>query len=346
MTMRAAVFQGVGNGLAIEERPIPVPDPRHVVIRVGSCGICGTDLHLTDGHGFLQMPAGAILGHEFAGEVVEVGADVERLTVGDHITALAIPSCGRCSNCEAGEPQWCTGEPKLFGLAGAFAEFTTVAETQAVKVPAGLSWKDGALVEPLAVGLHGAYLGHIRPGADVLVIGAGPIALSAVYWARRMGAGRVVVQATSRRRERYAKELGATDFIVSGDNPVGEAIEALHGPPSLVFEAAGMPGTLEQAMQVVQPRGTVVALGWCTVPDSFVPALYLMKQIRLQFSMTYSVGEFQHTIDTLDAGAVEPGTMVSSTVSLDELPAAFESLRGPSEECKVLVDPWKGRDNR
>ncbi|MGV0793282.1 alcohol dehydrogenase catalytic domain-containing protein [Mycolicibacterium sp. XJ1819] len=338
--MRTAVFQGVGKGLAVEERPIPKPDPRHVLIKVKRCGICGTDLHFTDGKGFLQMPPGAMLGHEFAGEVVEVGPEVETLSVGDAITALAIPSCGRCATCQAGDPQWCTGEPKLFGLTGAFSEYAIVAEPQAVKVPLNLSWSDGALVEPLAVGLHGTHLAHLPPGTDVLVIGAGPIALSTVYWARRMGAGRIVVQATSRRRERYAKELGASDFIVSGDNPVAEAIEALHGPPSLVFEAAGAPGTIEQAMQVVQPRGTVIVLGWCTVPDSYVPALYLMKQVRLQFSMTYTTGEFQHTIAALDSGAAEPRAMVSRTVSLDELPAVFESLRGPSTECKVLIDPW------
>lgn len=338
--MRAAVFQGVGNGLAVEERPIPVPDARHVVIKVGCCGICGTDLHFTDGQGFLQMPPGSVLGHEFAGEVVDVGPEVESLVVGDHITALAIASCGRCPMCAAGDPQWCCGEPKLFGGAGAYAQFAAVAEPQAVKLPAGLSWGDGALVEPLAVGLHGVHLAHIRPGSDVLVIGAGPIALGTVYWARRMGAGRIVVQATSRRRERYALELGASDFIVSGDNPAGEAIEALHGAPSLVFEAAGVSGTIEQAMQVVRPRGIVVVLGWCTVPDSFVPALYLMKQVRVQFSMTYTVDEFRHTIDTLDGGAVQPSLMVSRTVSLDELPEAFESLRGPSTDCKVLIDPW------
>lgn len=339
MTMRVAVFQGVGQGLAVEERPIPTPPPRHVVIRVGCCGICGTDLHFTDGQGFMQMPPGSILGHEFAGEVVDVGPEVESLAVGDHITALAIPACGRCPNCVAGDPQWCTGDPKLFGGGGAYAQFALVAETQAVKLPNSVSWSDGALVEPLAVGLHGSYLAHLRPGTDILVIGAGPIALSTVYWARRMGAGRIVVQATSRRREGYAMELGASDFIVSGDNPVGEAIEALHGTPSLVFEAAGAPGTIEQAMQVVAPRGTVVVLGWCTVPDSYIPAIYLMKQIRLQFSMTYSVGEFQHTIDTLDDDAAA-NAMVSQTVSLDDLPGVFESLRGPSTECKVMIDPW------
>lgn len=321
---------------------MPEPGPREVIVKVGRCGICGTDLSFAKGDGIMQLPAGTVFGHEYAGEVVEVGSTVEGLSIGDHITALAIPSCGRCPNCLAGDPQWCTAadEDKLFGATGAYAQYSPVAETQAVKLPKTLSWQDGALVEPLAVGLHASYLAGFRPGTDMLVIGAGPIALATVYWARRMGAGRIVVQASTRRRERHARELGANDFITSGDDPVATAIEALHGQPTLVFEAAGVPGTIEQAMQVVQPRGTVVVLGWCTVPDSYVPAIYMMKQVRVQFSMTYNVGEFRHTIDTLDAGAGEPATMITETVSLDALPPVFESLHGSTDQCKVMIDPW------
>src|SRR5580700_8866965 len=146
--MRAAVFQGVGKGLRVTEVPDPVPADRHVIIRVGRCGICGTDLDFTTGVGFMQAAPGRILGHEYAGEIVEVGSGVERLRMGDHITALAIPCCGRCPACRNGEPQWCTGESKIYG-GGAYAEFAPVAEPQAVKLPTSLPWQDAALVEPL-----------------------------------------------------------------------------------------------------------------------------------------------------------------------------------------------------
>ena len=154
-----------------------------------------------------------------------------------------------------------------------------------------------------------------------------------------MGAGKVVVMASSDRRREFAEHAGATSFLVAGDNPVAEAIEAIGGEPDVVIEAAGAPGTIEQAMQTVKPTGTVVVLGWCTVPDSYVPALYLMKQIRLQFSMTYDVAEFRHVIDTLEDDGAALRSMVSAVVSLDELPEMFESLRGGNAQCKVLIDP-------
>lgn len=336
--MRAAVFEGVGQPLSVEEVPDPQPGSRFAVVRVGACGICGTDLSITSGRGFLQMPPGFVLGHEYAGEVVAVGSDVDRLRVGDHVTALAIPCCGRCPHCLQGDPQWCTGDEKLMG-SGAYAEYVAIAEAQAVKVPAGLTWSDGAIIEPVAVGLHGAKLAQLDPDDRVLVIGAGPIALGAVFWARRMGAGKVVVMASTARRKAFAELAGASSFLVAADDPVAEAIEALGGTPDVVIEAAGAPGTIEQAMQTVKPTGTVVVLGWCTVPDTYVPALYLMKEIRLQFSMTYDVAEFRHVIDTLEHDGAPLRSLVSSVVSLDELPEMFESLRGGNAECKVVIDP-------
>ena len=127
-------------------------------------------------------------------------------------------------------------------------------------------------------------------------------------------------------------------------DPVAAAIDALGGAPDVVIEAAGAPGTIEQAMQIVKATGTVVALGWCTVPDTYVPALYLMKQIRLQFSMTYNVAEIRHVIDTLDDDGAPLRAMVSATVSLDALPEMFEMFRGRHEHCKVLIDPHAADD--
>ena len=337
--MLVAAYAGPGQGLKVEERAIPVPTARQVVIKVGRCGVCGTDVHLTDGVGYGQVPIGFVLGHEYTGEVVDVGPQVQRLRVGDRLSALAISSCGRCPTCLDGEPQWCASPEKMRNSGGGYGQFALVNEPQAVKIPHSLSWEDAALVEPLSVGLHGVNLAELQRGEDIAIIGAGPVAMSVLHWARRRGADQIVVEATSRRRQRYAMAMGATAFMVSS-NSEDAVEEALGGQPRLVFETAGVPGTLERAMKLTKPRGTVLALGFCTTPDTFVPAIYMMKQIRVQFSMTYSVAEFRQVISSLDSGDSAPRTMISQTVSLAKLPEVFESLRGSSQDCKVMIDPW------
>ena len=162
-----------------------------------------------------------------------------------------------------------------------------------------------------------------------------------MFWARRLGASRVAVMATSRRRETFAMELGATSFLAPEEDAVAAAVDDLGGPPDVVIEAAGVPGAIERAMQIVKPVGTVLVLGWCSVPDTpYVPAIYLTKEIRLQFSMTYRVADFHHVIDTLEADGAPLRAMVSETVSLDELPPVFESQRGSTPQCKVMIDRW------
>jgi (R,R)-butanediol dehydrogenase/meso-butanediol dehydrogenase/diacetyl reductase len=133
--------------------------------------------------------------------------------------------------------------------------------------------------------------------------------------------------------------LGASTFLADADNTVADAVEAAGGPPRIVFEAAGVSGALAQSVRIVGARGTVVVLGCCTVPDEFVPAWGLLKEVRLQFANLYTAGEFEHTIGMLGSDPVGPRKMVTSTVSLTELPTMFESLRQPTEECKVLLDP-------
>jgi (R,R)-butanediol dehydrogenase/meso-butanediol dehydrogenase/diacetyl reductase len=335
--MRAAVFQGAGRKLAVERLPDPAPAPDQVVLKLGACGICVTDLSITSGRGTVQVPPGFVPGHEYAGEVVAVGAQVERLRIGDRVAVLPCPNCGACANCLEGEPWWCTNETPPH--AGGFAEYAAVNERDTVLLPDALTLADGALVEPLAVGLHGVHLADLDPGDRVLVLGAGPIGLATTFWARRLGAGPLAVMATSRRRERFATAFGASTFLVAGDDPAGEAAEALGGPPSVVIEAAGVRGALARALDVVADRGTVLSLGFLTVEDSFVPALAMRKQTRLQFAWCYGMRDYRHVVDTLAMDPTQPRTMITETVSLDGLVDVFETLRGPNEQCKVMVEP-------
>ncbi len=206
------------------------------------------------------MPSGTILGHEFAGEVVAIGGTVSGLKQGDLVTALPVQSCGRCVHCLAGQPLHCPNGRFAFG---GFAEYLTARAVNCVKLPAGLSLADGALIEPLAVALHGIDLARPADGARILILGAGPIGLGVAFWCRQLGARRVAIAATSDRNAALASELGAGQFLAGAEDPPAAASEALEGAPDMVFECVGKPGLLAEAVECVAKRGTVLALGAC-----------------------------------------------------------------------------------
>jgi 2-desacetyl-2-hydroxyethyl bacteriochlorophyllide A dehydrogenase len=336
--VRAAVFRGVGRPLAIERLPDPSPGAREIVLRISRCGICGTDLHMTDGTALVSYPIGGVPGHEVAGEVVAIGREVSRVAVGDRITALPFKGCGSCAACVDGRPVLCA---QMTMLAGGFAEYMLSHESVATKLPRTLSMSDGALIEPLAVGLHGISMSRINPGARVLIIGAGPIGLAALFWARRLGAARIVVTAGSRRRESLARKLGADDFVLpeSAESWPDLVSQALGGLPDLIVEASGVQEAIARAISCVRPGGSVTVLGLCMQADSFRPAAAVWKELRMHFAMAYNLQEFEHVARVLDSGAVEATAMITDVVSLDALPSAFEALRQRTHQCKVMVEP-------
>lgn len=333
--MKGAVYRGAGQPLALETLPDPIPGPEDVVIKVHRCGICGTDLHLTEGHQW-QFAIGAVLGHEYAGEVIEIGSKVTGFKKGDLITALPSMGCGHCEACYRGNLTLCRNAP---GLVGGYAEMIRVPTSNAIKLPSTLSAADGALIEPLAVGLYAVRLSQIRPGDRVLILGAGSVALCTIYWAKRLGAGRIVAMSRSARRKDLVLEMGANAYVQYGDNEENDVIEALGGKPDIVFECVGNPGFLAKGIQHVRPLGQVMSMGFCTAPDQFVPAAAGFKGISLQFPVGYTLRDFQHVADVMDAGHVDPKILISSVVALADLPTKFEQLRSPNNETKVQVSP-------
>ncbi len=337
--MRAAVVTQAGQPLAIETVPDPAPDPGDVVLKVARCGVCGSDLQRTEsGLGELAYQPGEIMGHEFSGEVVALGAGVDRIRIGDRVAPLPIMGCGRCANCLTGQPLWCANV-RMGGKA--FAQYTVAGQNECLKLPEGIAYAEGALIEPIAVGLHGASLAGITPRMRVLVLGAGPIALAAAFWARRLGAGAIAVAARSTRRRELAINLGATSFLTAGADLAERASAELGGPPEVVFEAVGGTGMIEQAANCVGPRGSIIVLGACWTPDPWMPVAALFKEARVQFSMMYGMPDYELVADVLRSGGGALSAMITDTVSLDAFPAAFEALRARGTQVKLMLDPWK-----
>jgi threonine dehydrogenase-like Zn-dependent dehydrogenase len=335
--MKSALFRSPGVPLSIETVADPVPGPSQVLIKIDRCGICGSDLKMTEPGSPVLYSAGAALGHEYAGVIVGLGRAVTGLAAGDRVTAMPVAGCGRCPACLAEEPLSCA---ECRYLMGGFSQYTLAEARYVAKLPATLSQNDGALVEPLACGSQAARLAMVAPTSRVLVIGAGPIGLAAMYWARRAGCRRIVAAALSRRNAEIAALMGAESFVQQDESLKANVTEALGGAPDVVFECAGAAGLIAQAIDLVAPRGSIVAAGLCFEAESFVPGNALMKQARLLFSMGYNMGDFRRAIAALDDGFVEPRAMLSGTIALADLPRTLEALRSERTRCKILVDPW------
>jgi threonine dehydrogenase-like Zn-dependent dehydrogenase len=333
--MKAAIYPGQGKGIVIENLPDPAPGEQALVIKVHRCGICGTDLSMTKG-GVWDYGVGKQFGHEYAGEIVAVGSKVSGFRTGERISVLPSTACGQCEACRThGNNVLCQVKPGT-AMVG-FAEFARLPANLATRLPTTLSMSDGALIEPLAISLYGVKMARIQPGDRVLVLGGGTVALYAIYWARRLGAGRIVAMSRSDRRRDLALAMGANTFIAYGKDEVREVKEALGGSPQVVFEGVGAEGMLPKAVSHAAQFGRIVSLGFCTTPDPLIPALGSYKCVSIHFAVGYSMTEFMYIADQMDKGHADPKAIITREISLSELPSMMSALRGPNNETKVHV---------
>jgi (R,R)-butanediol dehydrogenase/meso-butanediol dehydrogenase/diacetyl reductase len=224
---------------------------------------------------------------------------------------------------------------------GGFAEYIAVPATATVSLPQTLSLSDGALVEPMACGLHALRMARMQAGARILVLGAGSMALSVVYWARRLGAGTIIALSRSSHRNEVMLAMGADGVHRFEANDSKPLTEALGGPPDIVAECIGKAGMLNKAIDHVRPQGTVLAMGMCQQSEPIVGVRCTFKEVRLFFPLGYSIAEFAETANAFNSGHVRPELMVSEVIPLDELPNAIESVRSGRKSLKIHVDPHR-----
>jgi (R,R)-butanediol dehydrogenase/meso-butanediol dehydrogenase/diacetyl reductase len=339
--MRAALFQAAGKPLLIERIADPQPRPDQVLIEVHHAGICGSDLHMSE---YGAVPEGTIFGHEFAGTVVGMGAAAGRQwRLGDRVTAMPLQACDDCDACGAGLPALCrsgrfTGASLEYP--GAYAEYVGARASMVQRLPPGVSFACGAMVEPLAVAHHAVELAGPTRGMNVLVIGAGPIGAGVALFARHAGARHVIVSERSPQRRDIALALGATAVIDPLTEDLAARFTAISGTsPQIVFECVGAAGLLQQAIDLTGVRGRVLVAGVCFAPDRIVPLTALMKEVSVQFSQCYTEANFSAVIEAIAAGHLQPEPMHTHTVGFAQLPATFESLRANPQACKILIAP-------
>ena len=344
--MKAAVIQAIGSPLVVEDIPDPEPGQTDLILKVGACGICGTDLHMSENTdpnvGWRMMHPGCVMGHEFAGEVVEAGGEAKRhWHQGDRVTALPWIGCGECAWCKAGRGYRC---PKGINrgsaaLPGAYAEYCRVGARETIRLPDGVSFREGALVEPLAVGLNAVRKARLVPGDRVLIIGAGPVGLTVAMWCRFFGAQHIVVSDLVPARSEQSLVLGATAVVDAGAGDVpGQAAEAAGGPPRVVFDCVGVPGSLQLAVDYASPDAQIVVVGLCMAGDHLFPTKALVKELDISFAFVYRQEDFSTVVHLLGEGRIDTAAKVSDKVDLAAFPTAFEALKNPNTQIKVMLE--------
>jgi threonine dehydrogenase-like Zn-dependent dehydrogenase len=282
--MRAAFCRSTGK-LTVEDTPRPTPAPGEVVVRVRSCGICGSDLHWY--HDQMMVPQ-VCPGHEIAGEVADVGAGVTSLRAGDAVALEGIVSCGACRYCAAGDYHYCRSVGIVgMTIPGGYAEYLTMPARHCFPTPAGVDFPIAALAEPLGVAVHGVRISGLAIGQRVLVLGAGTIGLASVIAARAGGAGEVIVTARRPQQKAAALALGADRVLDDASSELFEV--ASESPVDLVVETVGgAADTLDTAVAACRPGGTICVLGAFTKMPTFPALFVLAKELTVKGSFVYN----------------------------------------------------------
>lgn len=349
--MKAAVWHKAEE-LRIEDLPEPFPAPGQIKVKVKRVGICGTDLHEylkgpifipTSPHPLTGLKAPIALGHEFCGEVVAVGKGVTGIAEGARVAVDACIYCGTCWYCRHGYYSLCD-QVAFTGLAshGGMAGYTIVPAYAAYPLPDTLSDEQGALVEPLSVAVHAIRKAELQVGDTVAVLGAGPIGLVTTMVARTFGAAQVFVIEKAKARIEQANALGATAVIDPAD---GDPVEQLRGltqgrGADVVFECIGHKDTAPLAVEMARKGGKAVIVGIFEEPSEFAFNSLILGEKQLRSALAYT-GEFATTIQLIADGRLQPQSLVTSRIRLDEVveKGFLELIQHKDRHVKILVDP-------
>ena len=342
-TMKTAVMLGIGK-MGFEQRPIPVPKDDEVLVKLEYVGICGSDLHYYEsgaiGDYVVEPPF--VLGHEPGGTVVEVGANVKHLKVGDRVALEPGKTCGHCEFCRTGRYNLC---PDVVFFAtppvdGVFQEYVAHEAALCFKLPENVSTLEGALIEPLAVGFHAARQGGAQAGQTAVVTGSGCIGLVSMMALKAMGVSKVYVVDVMEKRLEKAIELGADGVInASKDDVVSKVMELTEGKGTdLVIETAGTQITTIQAIRMAKKGSTIVLVGYSRTGELTLPvSLALDKELTFKTVFRYR-HIYPMAIEAVAAGKVNLKGIVTNYYDLDDVQQAMDdSVRNKADIVKAVV---------
>jgi threonine dehydrogenase-like Zn-dependent dehydrogenase len=345
--MRAAVMRG--DRFAVEERPVPTPRSGDVLVKVRACGICGSDLHYFHHvDGLMEtvrsvgwpttgietnLKAGPVLGHEFVCEVVDFGPGTKRdLEVGQKVCSM--PFLLRPAG------------PILIGSSpeatGAYAEYMLLSEATCLAVDEAIPDEAAALTEPLGIAVHAVSKANMRPQDVPVVVGCGPIGLATIAVLKARGWTPIIASDLSPKRRRLAQSLGATTVVDAAETSVvAAAADAAPGAPLVIFESTGAKGMLHRLIAEAPANTHIIGVGIPAGPETILPMVAIVKEIRLTFVIYYTAEEFAEALALIGAGALDWRPLVTGKVGLDGVTGAFAALSDPEAHAKILIEPWR-----
>ena len=350
--MNAAVYHGPMD-IRLEQVPEPEVRAGHVKVKVDWCGICGTDLHEYLAGPIFVPPAGSphpltgetlplTLGHECAGEVVDA-ADGEGLGPGDRVAIEPVFRCGECAACRRGATNLCEklGFYGLMGGGGGMSEYAVVPSYMIHRLPDGLTSEQGALVEPIAVGLRAVRRAGVQEGQSALVFGGGPIGAVTVQCLRAVGAGRIMVAEVADARKRKALEIGADVVIEPTEQDVAERVRELTDGEGAehAFDAAGIEQTLQTALKATRKSGTVTIISIWEGPVQIHPNDIVLSELQVLGTICYTPQDFADTIAMMKDGRIRTEGIITQRIPLSEVvDAGFKELvEHKDRHVKILV---------
>ena len=320
----------------------PVSKNGSVIIRVKACGICGSDLHYFEAGEPLEL----IMGHEFAGEVVDPG-DRSDLKVGDRVTGLPISPCLECEACKTGNVQYCAKTwQDAVGLSltnsGGLAEYLSCRSDMVKKIPDKVTFQDATLVEPSAVSLHAINLANIKVGDKVLIIGGGIIGLMAAEFAKLNGASYIALMETNMKRARKALKYGTINeiFNASDANVISKALKKTNGGYDKVIECCGNQYAVSEAIMSVKPGGTIVLVGVSMTPISVPMVASVMREVTMKGAIAYTEAEFETCIELIEKKIINVHKYIDKRVNLEKVQEAYlDLISGKTDNIKIIVKP-------
>jgi L-iditol 2-dehydrogenase len=338
MNNQAAVLYAP-HDVRIEERPVPHPGPKEMLIEVKAVGVCGSDVHYYE-HGrigsyVVRQPL--ILGHESSGRIVDVGEDVSKDRIGERVAMEPGIPCGVCRECRTGHYNLCL-DVRFFGtppIDGAFTNYVILPASFAYKLPDQVSYEEGALIEPLSVGLWACRKAQLQGGDRVLITGAGPIGIVAMKVAIALGAAEIIITDIFPQRLETARKLGATRTI----NVAEEALADANIDADAFIECSGNANALKDGIRALRPAGKAVVVGMGPGEEASIPLSFIQNREIVLTGIFRYANTYQDAIAMVAAGRVDLKSIITGHYTLEETEQALQATKGDPSNIKSVVVP-------